>query len=70
MTDHEFNMDYTNLQLQKYDSLCCILLVQSSCQMEGLDMGQIYPFTPEPPATAPMDTYLLHHLRHHLFDWS
>ena len=32
---HAFNIDYANLQLQKYDSLWCILSVQSSCQMEG-----------------------------------
>ena len=32
---HEFIIDYANLQLQKYDSLWCILSVQSSCQMEG-----------------------------------
>ena len=30
-----------------------------------VDMGQIYPFTPEPPATAPTDPCLVHHLRHH-----
>lgn len=32
---HEFIIDYANLQLQKYDSLWCILSVQSSFQMEG-----------------------------------
>ena len=32
---HEFIVDYANLQLQKYDSLWCILSVQSSFQMEG-----------------------------------
>lgn len=32
---HEFNIDYANLQLQKYDSVWCILSVQSFCQMEG-----------------------------------
>ena len=32
---HECIIDYANLQLQKYDSLWCILSVQSSCQMEG-----------------------------------
>ena len=32
---HEFIIDYANLQLQKYDSLWCILSVQLSFQMEG-----------------------------------
>ena len=32
-----------------------------------VDMGQIYPFTPEPHVPTPMDPRLLHHLRHHHF---
>ena len=34
-----------------------------------VDMGLIYPFTPEPPATTPTDPCLLHHLRHHHSVW-